>query len=162
MPVDSESESESVTVQVCTTRPPCHGPCDDSEAAPQVVASLAVPAHWQVNQPPATIIMILSPTSFTILLGPTSKRRTSMVLPQRVELWSGTSTVLPEFIPRRAQQRTSCQQVQRRHLKQVQQWYLIYASRSSREDVANACMKPTMLSEDKSSVRHWQRIRTKT
>ena len=145
MPVDSESESESVTVQVCTTRPPCHGPCDDSEAAPQVVASLAVPAHWQVNQPPATIIsMILSPTSFTILLGPTSKRRTSMVLPQRVELWSGTSTVLPEFIPRRAQQRTSSQQVQRRHLKQVPQWYLIYASRSSREDVANACMKSTM------------------
>ena len=50
-----------------------------------------------MNQPPATIIMILSlsPTSFTILfkLGPTSKRRSSMVLPQRVELWSGTSTV---------------------------------------------------------------------
>jgi len=39
---------------------------------------------------------------------------------------------------------SNSQQVQRRHLEQVQQWYLIYASRSSREGVANACIKSTM------------------
>jgi hypothetical protein len=56
-----------------------------------------------------------------------------------------------EPIPRRVHynscqqvQRRQLKQVQRRHLKQVQQWYLIYASRSSREGVANACMKSTM------------------
>jgi hypothetical protein len=36
------------------------------------------------------------------------------------------------------------QQVQRRHLKQVQPRHLIYASRSSRERVANACTESTM------------------
>ena len=44
--------------------------------------------------------------------------------------------------------------------QQGQRRYLIYASRSSREAVANACMKSTALSEDKPSVR--QRIRTET
>jgi len=44
--------------------------------------------------------------------------------------------------------------------QQEQQRHLIYASRSSREAVANACMKSTALSEDKPSVR--QRIRTET
>ena len=44
--------------------------------------------------------------------------------------------------------------------QQEQQRHLIYASRSSREGVANACMKSTVLSEDKPSVR--QRIRTET
>ena len=87
-----------------------------------------------------------------------------MVFPQRVELWFGT--VLPEYIPRRVKQRSQqvqrrhLEQVQRRHLEQVQQRHLIYASRSSREGVANACMKSTVLSEDKPSVR--QRIRTET
>ena len=36
------------------------------------------------------------------------------------------------------------QQVQQQHLKQVQHRHLIYANRSSREGVANACMKSTM------------------
>ena len=62
-----------------------------------------------------------------------------MVFPQRVELWFGT--VLPEYIPRRVKQRS--QQVQRRHLEQVQERHLIYASRSSREAVANACIRST-------------------
>ena len=55
---------------------------------------------------------------------------------------------------------SNSQQVQRRHLKQVQPRHLIYANRSSREGCRECVHKVDNVSEDKSSVR--QRIRTKT